>query len=754
MSKIIPQFENSSPEKKFEDKTNYQLFVHSQYQCDKPVKGSSGKNGSVPETTPSLGKDGLPGEYFNMKHPDISVVPSPDWMTAILHSAEIQLINGDLSPALEKLEFLCRTIISSEKLIKETVVSKAPLSDISLIPHPALARGKLAEESPYKLIYTKCLNLIQQMSKGQDPYGRNINYVPLLSYSYIRKYVEALLDSATAMESKAEELERYYGEQEQTTSSLASLITETNSVIKQLQNNIDSFSDKTNVINNQVQDLHSQLQVLYSELMAAEDDYIKAVEEESDGCEYVKVLTFVAMVATVVATGGAAVGLIAAASSTFSTLTAVAAVAGAAVGAIEASEGRDDTISDVNHGYRVAESACMAADSSEDPTQGCRLNAEFGFSELKEDAETLGKIVKPAGRKFREFQVSYAKAEKAISEYEAAMEQPSVPGATRLPRDHVKLIARKSDFDKSIAPYMKKFKEARRYKRLMDTYVSLAETRNNKIIEHDVMVGKITQARSEIALNNYSIDVISSEGIRNFDFTLTRNKAFIDTMLISVKSNIVKGLSDLAKSVEFADPGSGSIFVNDFSIAALKATLAEVNASYMDAQQKFASSPINGTDIRFNLRELLTPKMEERFLNGEDVIFSLPQISGNEELSGVYGAKTKKIRFALSDALKNITFSAIFEHQGRSSISDIKGNVHTYSHEQVRALHAVTAGNEPNFDGTIIPEYQDLTGNNTWVGVSPYGPWKLAIIRGDTNARAALLEADISLDIYGRPIDI
>ena len=127
----------------------------------------------------------------------------------------------------------------------------------------------------------------------------------------------------------------------------------------------------------------------------------------------------------------------------------------------------------------------------------------------------------------------------------------------------------KTDFDRAIEPYLR-LPEARAYKVIMHRYIATAETRNNKILEHDRTVTEIVQIATRVMFERMTVSRLTATTAENFDARLSENLAFLATSLSSLKWQLVRQLVSMEKSLEYMTGEPSRTAYADFSVAALQ----------------------------------------------------------------------------------------------------------------------------------------------------------------------------------------
>ena len=266
------------------------------------------------------------------------------------------------------------------------------------------------------------------------------------------------------------------------------------------------------------------LENLWNELRSAEDKFKKAVSRQASGCRFEDILQFVSMVGTVVATAGTATVF---------------------------------TISAINE-IKKMNSTSFPKDWFKD-----------------KDLKPLAKEVELAGNNIKEFTDKYQSKKKNIdilfSNHEN--DDPSAFMSENLSNDYLKFIIKKEDFNREIQPFLNLI-EARKYKQLIDIFLSTAETRNNKIIEYDEKINRILDIKSSIESDRIEIANISNMTEYNFELPLV--VSFLQRSLKRIKWDIMHSLTSLTKTLEYLNLEPIYISMDDRTIASLEVSMADI----------------------------------------------------------------------------------------------------------------------------------------------------------------------------------
>ncbi|KGQ20756.1 hypothetical protein LF41_1296 [Lysobacter dokdonensis DS-58] len=600
-------------------------------------------------------------------YPHLQALPPLHWINSYLHSAELDYVNADVALCVEKLEWVTR------------------LQSWCTLVSPGYA----------DYVIDKARSIATNILAGRDVFGRDQTYVPLLSYDFLRDQVQRHIDNSRVVEGARDSLRSRLSDQilirSEVNKTIAALASDSEMVKSRIQRNFELSREMLQ----QIESLRDDLDRVWHQLDAASENFKAALRRKSGGCGFSDALSFAAMVATVAATGGSALAVTAAASTSLSKLKAM-------------------------------KSAPPSATDS-------------WYQPIVNDVKEIAKIVEPAGKSIEEFKKNYAKAKDAIDK----LENPGVaqPQATKVSTDYIKLVANKSTFDVEIDKF-REMPEAQTYKRLMDLFVATSETRNNKIIEHDNIVRDIWAGWAQIRTNVADSGALSAS--LQTDFELEDVTAALDRSLTQSKWNLIRSLSSLSRTLEYISGNAASAVYDDHSVGAIAATFDMIDAQYSSTLESLGQGAVEATNLSILLKDLLPADSIQRLIDGQAVMFSIPL--DHPVFAGRYGVTARRIRVVELPTGAN-DMRVTFQHEGRSIMRFRDGSLRPFTHQQVRAIYQL------DHKGAEIDVGELGERSGAFVGVSPFGPWKLQV-NGPEKSRRAVTQSRVSFNVLSRPTPI
>lgn len=549
----------------------------------------------------------------------------------------------------------------------------------------------------------RVLALIQLIAQGLDVFGRNFNYVPLTSFDQLAQLTRDQIGYLEKVETEARKLGDTAMLQSARIGALRQATVELKNFVETKTQEVTARSLQAGVLQDDIRRIFFELEAVHRELMAAEARFKDAVRDQNKCATFGNVLKFAALVATVVATAGTAAAF--------------------AASAMTAAEG-------------LQQMELQAA-------------SNLSWKAAKSDFETIGKIVKPAGKDAKKFAANLDDVQNRYKEL--FPDREPIPDVLDQAEDAMKLVSAKDDFDAAIRPYLG-LAAAKRYQAIMHKYIALAETRNNKILEHDQTVVEIAQINTRIIIERETIARLAGTTAENFDARLEENLGFLETSLATLKWGVIRQLVAMEKSLEYMVGTASAVIYSDVSVAALSATAATLLLRFGQALEAFGQEAQFGTRFPVKLADLVSPAELAKFVKGEPITFALNEID-DTIFKNFYALQTGRVAFVGADGKQiNGALSITIEHCGRSVVRRANRQSQVFAHVPVTASYIQSAFNEISARGDLLaPPYQ---GTARYVGVSPYGPWRMRLNSADANVRRSLQTGYLMFDVAFRTLPI
>lgn len=531
----------------------------------------------------------------------------------------------------------------------------------------------------YENLYRSAFSLRESLRLGLDAFGLPQNYVPLLTVDFYLGQIDKMIgygnDIQTAYNAVYQNLKATTASADNYRAVATALV----NAIGLAQGQISNVQSNITSLQNVIASMREDMDRLLFELIEADREFKSALNRQSGGCNILQLVQFVAAVVAVVYTAGAAAG----------------AVAGAA-GAL----------------------AKAPTDPKGVPTQDTIQAFQYYVRTLQ-----------PAGKSLEEFQTAFNKLK-------SSLDTKAPNGDPTLPPDDTKLLVEKADFDKQIQPFLN-LPEAQKYKSLMDTYVTTAQTRNNKIVELNSLYLQMAKLQSDIADDNAQIGSTSHLISGTFDPRIPDLNVFFNGALRSVKLQIASLIYFTRKAYQFYTAKSASLnvvygglstptgvnasqtlVIRDDTVQALESALALLRSDMDSAMQASARAPASFAQKKISLNPYLTASNLKSLRESGTFSFQIPFDAA--EFNHYSRTLVKRIDFEF-DGLSRKSISIDILQNGNSPIRDDSGKRVDFSHLPVRSRVEIGGDGVAVDDGTIVDA------KSPYSGVSPFGLWTINV---------------------------
>jgi len=255
-------------------------------------QGDQGRDGDK-ASAGIAGKKAAKGQQQPQTPFSLPAKPAALWLTSVFQDIQRQYINlqgnSDAAACLARLKWLQMTVLAGRQLAQSN--------------DPAVDR------SDFDSVTLSIKSLLTNISLGLDVYGRAQNFVPLISFDTMNTSLTAHLDTLDAVQKARDALNAKEERQTHGLTLLNSAVTSLQNFTAQAQSEISSLSERINNLNSEINEELEELSNIWVELNAAEVAFKNSISQTAQ-CDYSSVLRCAAMVATVVATGGAAAAVV------------------------------------------------------------------------------------------------------------------------------------------------------------------------------------------------------------------------------------------------------------------------------------------------------------------------------------------------------------------------------------------------------------------------------------------------------------
>lgn len=559
-----------------------------------------------------------------------------------------------------------------------------------------LLTGALSASPADTILATQRLNqllraqvLLRYMSLGLDYFGNPNNHAFLLTVGFYESSVNQLLQYAEKIE---DQYAIFHNKSQSDAARIDALeevrkATIDHTVVLQAQQT--ELINERPVLESRIESLTALVAELRGKLFAAETAAQDAIAGQSKGCGFVELVTIVGSIVTLVETGG----------TTFTSI------------------------------------GPMLAAMQSGGTVGPGGKAiPKGLDSFKYEIKTILAV----GNSFGDF----AKAGQDLLDKLKGTSSP----LGGLPSDTAKIIATADQVQQQLQPYLN-LNAVRKYAELIQTFVAVAESRNNKILEYNCNRIMEQEIRAKVVALKLDSDKLTTNIAIKVGGKVAGATVFMKKAYLNAKASVVRALYEMDRSQRFYTLRQSQKFsVNDLSVAALTSAKIQLATSYRAALVEFGVGP-----AKYNVSLLLDLDKGslDQFIKNGSLVFSLPPSC--PEFKGYCHVLAQAIGVEFPGLKKNTAFHAVFKHLGSSPILDRSGKTHVFSHQVVPASYHVDS------EGIVLSSGQlagsvDGSPNSNYVGVSPFGPWLLELDGISPTNRKSIKKVRIFFDTLARPI--
>lgn len=540
---------------------------------------------------------------------------------------------------------------------------------------------------------SRAATLARQMSLGLDYYGNFQNYVPLLRAEYYRDLLDRMFSYGAGIEDQYKTYMKADADAKQQLAALrstqASVLANADQIEGQLAGNVA----QQKVLQDSIDGMRDDIDDLWVRVNSAETAFKRAVANKGQGCDFAQIVAIGAAVASLVATGGSA-----------------AAAIGPALAALKgpgAPGPNGKPITDDLAGFEYEVKTVVAV--------GSKAN------DFVDAAKKVGKALQPTN--------------------------PAGVDVPPLPSDETKLLAEAADIDKQLQPFLD-IPEARTYQTLIHTFVSVSQARNNKILEFNSKRAEYARLSAQVVSMRADANEIQTKIAITKVGQMPGATTFMESAYLQAKTSIVRVMYEIDRCHRFytLDATVATFNAQDSSMAALKGTALQQASDYNNALVSYGTGLLTLHGKTTALSQVVSEHDLAKFRTHGAVVFALPENS--KLFEGYTHVLAQQVQVKLKGLPGNVPYQVKIFHLGRSLIRDDDGKMQVFSHVMVSTAYEVGAAGNIIANGTIAGEAAG-GGNELFVGVSPYGPWRI-LVSLDKAHLHKIEDVEISFDAHAR----
>ncbi len=625
------------------------------------VQGDPGKNGDPG----GKGEDGkvLPAMFAEsvqqITRGQVATLALSRQLAMLLHSAEGDYLNGRIDPAIEKLGWICWM---TEEHPPDSMIPLRPL--ISQDPVKNLHQQQLRP-----ILRERAALLLQQIRSGFDYFGYAPQYVELVDKSFYDKYLESLTAIGKSVEQQQERFWRLREDLAGRKKALQESIDGLHLLKARREEEIKVTGKTANLLQDEIAVLHVRIGELQAQLEASDQAFKAAVEKQSGGCSFKRVIGVITTIVTVVGTLQSAG-------------TSLAAMGGGWMAFAKASSKSQEEIAKLN---------------------------EVDLAKFEQDKNFL--------RMVRQTSATAGEIGRAYESIESLLK-----GAED---NRAKLVMSRQQYVETLDPYMK-LPEAQQLRTLLDALFGAIEARNNKVIEYTAACLREAQLRSELAQSELEVNQLASALLFTRNDELDACGIFLDTALGKLKLQIIKGLYFANKSLEFYGLGAVNLNVRDKSIAELEVARAnwKIEEANILARRGTADRMFGSRKVIFD--QANSPDLLQQFRSNGIVTVAIPL--QHPAFSGAMREiRAAKLRIWLEGAHSESGWISVqAQQQGTSAFLTVMGESVNFLHRPRSHFWRYELASGKSDDSAELGGKTDL-----FVNISPFSTWTLKLVEGD-----------------------
>ena len=371
------------------------------------------------------------------------------------------------------------------------------------------------------------------------------------------------------------------------------------------------------------------------------------------------------------------------------------------------------------------------------------------FDAKKHDTgDKLGSLAEPKYKvdKLVSIGKGVAQVANGVSKIADILNRPNVD-VPDLPSDAAKLIMSRQDLQETVEPFMHQLREARDYLERVDEFIDLVTIRNDKILEYNALANTRAEALSDIDAAEIEVARLRKEIVRPNVRHLPEFASYMSRANMMNKRAIMQMLYKQHRALEYWSGEVSEFHLCRDSIDHLSATHSSARIRLLSAMENRGRPPqtIKFVDqvARFSIKEIGQEYLD-RFKSARRLIFRLPY----DPFDGLALVRVVRVRIGLPGAVVHTDvrgkdpFGVQLTHFGSATMRTLQGNLIEFRHEPRHTVLFYHAGTE-------VTRAFDLGGSDTFIKLTPEGPWQLSILEPDVNRVNLNALKDIVIEFEG-----
>lgn len=549
----------------------------------------------------------------------------------------------------------------------------------------------LESAQEFHAVRAKVFVLLRRLAAGLDYYGNVSNFVPLLGRAFYAGVLDTMIERSRIVESAYIKYRDARNDWTTARTEISRGLDGQASLLGVLRDRTDKVASVETALVRDIESLSVSYDPAWRRLVAAGQDFKDAVQRESKGCEFKDVVMAIGTIAVAVSTAGAGAGV------------AMAA-------------------------WKAYDKFNKIKDDPEDKL-GDLAETKYKIEKVAEVGKGVGEIAKGVGQ---------------IIDLVNRPDRPNV----NLPSDAAKLLMSRKDLQATVEPF-RHLKEAGEYLRIVDEFIELVTTRNNKIVEYNALANARAEILADQSKAESEIARLRTELAQPNVQHLPEFASFMGRANAQNKRVLMQMLYHEHRAVEYWAGASSPFRVSSDSVDHLAQTHTDQYKAMVDGMENRGRSPELMTFAdgvaKFSVMDDVGSFALDDFRRENKALFTLPI----DRFDGLALVRFSNVRIALpgiklkTSERGDDAIGVQLIHYGQATLTTLENKVLEFSHEP-RSTYIFYRVSQD------VTRAFDLGGDGeTFIKLAVNGPWSIAVAPTDASRVDVSGVTDIILDFEG-----
>jgi hypothetical protein len=543
----------------------------------------------------------------------------------------------------------------------------------------------------FHAVRTKIFVLLRRLAASLDYYGNVANFVPLLGISFYSSVAGKMIEHARIVESA---YIKYRDARDDWSVARAEIVRglENQSImLAVLQDRKDRVASIETLLLRDIESLGTAYHPAWRRVVGAGEDFKDAVRRKS-GCEFKDVVTAVGTIAVAVSTAGTGLGV------------------------------------------------AMAAWKAYDQFDKEKEDPEDKLGDFAEDKYKIKKVV--------EIGEGIGGIAKGIGQISDLLKGPDRPDMPNFPSDAAKLLMSRKDLQATVDPFLH-LPEAKKYLRIVDAFIELVTTRNNKVVEYNALANVRAEMLSDHAKTHSEIARLRTGVAQPNARHLPEFASFMGRANAQNKRVLKQMLYHEHRALEYWSGADYLFNVVSDSIDHLAQTHTDLFNAMVKGMEHSGRSPEKMTYAdgvaKFSVKDDVGQFALEDFKASGKTVFSLPMA----RFDGLALVRFASVRVSIPGIKLMSTErgddSVVLQliHYGKAMLTTLENKILEFSHQprSTQIFYHVSENVTRSFS---------LGGDgDTFIKLAANGPWSIAVVSSSYHRVDLSDVTDIVIDFEG-----